>query len=491
MRNIPASRTASQTALPPGTLGEIFRCRGDDGENPSSPHGRSGEGHDRHHVRSSRRTAVIPMLIAAIVWAASGLAAADLPPAISSGGQGGLRKDGKPFRAIGVNYFSCFHRTLLDAADTSYEEGFRVLAEHKIPFARFMATGFWPKDMALYQSDREEYFRRLDAVVASAEKHGIGLIPSLFWYFACVPDLVGEPMDQWGNPQSKVHAWMREYVREVVTRYRDSPAIWAWEMGNEFALQASLPGAANHRARVVPKMGTRETRSERDELTFDMLRVAYAEFGKAVREHDKKRLISTGDGLPRPAAWHMEKEGTWTPDNERQFRQMLRSFNPEPVDVIRRWRKNFAGFLGSSKSRLSRWPLSGSSTTPTIVPTPNSTSRPTTSVPTNSAKSPKPTPACRKAARPVAASRSHPRQAAPARPTARSSPSCRLVDAQTCANRVCCKFTAGQSGLSSLQFVRGCGKNFHFASQLRACSCISVPTARTTKKILRINARTP
>jgi hypothetical protein len=334
MRNIPASRTASQTALPPGTLGEIFRCRGDDGENPSSPHGRSGEGHDRHHVRSSRRTAVIPMLIAAIVWAASGLAAADLPPAISSGGQGGLRKDGKPFRAIGVNYFSCFHRTLLDAADTSYEEGFRVLAEHKIPFARFMATGFWPKDMALYQSDREEYFRRLDAVVASAEKHGIGLIPSLFWYFACVPDLVGEPMDQWGNPQSKVHAWMREYVREVVTRYRDSPAIWAWEMGNEFALQASLPGAANHRARVVPKMGTRETRSERDELTFDMLRVAYAEFGKAVREHDKKRLISTGDGLPRPAAWHMEKEGTWTPDNERQFRQMLRSFNPEPVDVI-------------------------------------------------------------------------------------------------------------------------------------------------------------
>jgi hypothetical protein len=65
-----------------------------------------------------------------------------------------------------------------------------------------------------------------------------------------------------------------------------------------------------------------------------MLRVAYTEFGKAVREHDKKRLIFTGDSLPRPAAWHMEKEGSWTPDNERQFRHMLRSLNPDPIDAI-------------------------------------------------------------------------------------------------------------------------------------------------------------
>ncbi|MGA0094221.1 MAG: hypothetical protein ACO3J2_08020 [Chthoniobacterales bacterium] len=30
----------------------------------------------------------------------------------------------------------------------------------------------------------------------------------------------------------------------------------------------------------------------------------------------------------------MEKEGTWTADNERQFRQMLRSLNPDPIDAI-------------------------------------------------------------------------------------------------------------------------------------------------------------
>ncbi|MEX1048244.1 MAG: cellulase family glycosylhydrolase [Akkermansiaceae bacterium] len=274
------------------------------------------------------------ILLTASVLAASAFVALGQAVVLEADGEGGLRMDGKPFRAIGINYFSCFYRTLLDGNDMSYEQGFEILAREGIPFVRFAATGFWPKDMALYLSDREEYFRRFDAVVASAGKHGIGLIPSLFWFYACVPDLVGEPMDQWGNPESKVHEWMREYVREVVTRYRDSPAIWAWEMGNEFALQASLPNAACHRAPIWPNLETADSRSERDDLTFDMLRVAYAEFGKAVREHDKKRLIFTGDSIPRPAAWHMEKEGTWTADNEQQFLEMLGSLNPDPIDAI-------------------------------------------------------------------------------------------------------------------------------------------------------------
>jgi hypothetical protein len=44
---------------------------------------------------------MIRTLIAAMVLAASGLAAADLPPVLSSDGNGGLRKGGKPFRAMG------------------------------------------------------------------------------------------------------------------------------------------------------------------------------------------------------------------------------------------------------------------------------------------------------------------------------------------------------------------------------------------------------
>ena len=128
---------------------------------------------------------------------------------LSNGPNATVLRSGKPYRGIGINYFDCFLRTLKKGDDTSYDAGFATLAAKGIPFARFCATGFWPSDMKLYQTNRAEYFRRLDGVVKSAEKHGIGLVPSLFWFFACVPDLVGEPMDQWANPQSKTQAWMR------------------------------------------------------------------------------------------------------------------------------------------------------------------------------------------------------------------------------------------------------------------------------------------
>ena len=115
--------------------------------------------------------------------------------------QGQVLLEGKPYRGMGANYFSLFSRILKDPTDRSFDDGLRQLAEAEIPFVRFMACAFWPVQWELYQKDKEAYFKRLDAVVRSAEKHGVGLIPSLFWNMATLPDLVGEPIDQLGNPQ--------------------------------------------------------------------------------------------------------------------------------------------------------------------------------------------------------------------------------------------------------------------------------------------------
>ncbi len=103
-------------------------------------------------------------------------------PGLSVGATGALLKDGNPYRDIGVNYFDCFLRTLSNGCYTSYDTGFATLSAHGIPFVRFCATGFWPKDMQVYLTNRVEYFRRLDGVVQSAQKHGIGMVPSLFWF---------------------------------------------------------------------------------------------------------------------------------------------------------------------------------------------------------------------------------------------------------------------------------------------------------------------
>jgi hypothetical protein len=260
---------------------------------------------------------------------------APLPaPGLSVRGDGTLLKEGIPYRGIGVNYFNAFARTLKDHNDTSYEAGFRTLADSGVPFVRFMCTGFWPADMTLYLENRTKYFELLDGVIRSAEKHGIGLIPSLFWHMPTVPDLVHEPCDQWGNPNSATHKFMRTYTREIVTRYLDSPAVWGWEFGNEYNLAADLPNAKEHLPGIVPQLGTPPSRSNRDILTHEMVRTARREFAKEVRRYDRTRIIATGNSIPRPSAWHQMHEGTWAKDSAEQFAQMLSEDNPDPVDTI-------------------------------------------------------------------------------------------------------------------------------------------------------------
>jgi hypothetical protein len=69
--------------------------------------------------------------------------------------EGTLLKDGKPYRAIGVNYVDAFWRVMENPEDTSYRQGFVDLAAEDIPFARIAAIPFWPKRIREYQTDRE------------------------------------------------------------------------------------------------------------------------------------------------------------------------------------------------------------------------------------------------------------------------------------------------------------------------------------------------
>ena len=280
------------------------------------------------------------VVLAAAVLALSPLGCARVgvaargPLGLTVGAEGRLLMRGRPYRGIGVNYFDCFSRTLADAEDRSYEAGFAALARLGIPFCRFSACPFWPAQYKLYQEDRAEYFARMDRVVRAAERQGVGLIPSLFWYSAAVPDVVREPRDQWGNPESKTHAFMRDYVREMVTRYRGSPAIWGWEFGNEYNLDADLPNAAKHRPKIVPQLGTAASRSARDDLTHKAIATAFAAFAREVRRHDPHRAIFTGNSAPRPSAWHQWKEKSWTQDTPEQLAERLRRDNPDPADTV-------------------------------------------------------------------------------------------------------------------------------------------------------------
>jgi len=288
-------------------------------------------------MRGYRHSIAAAMLLATVTCVA---AAADRPqtqPAslgLTVDDNGVLLKDGRPYRGIGINYFGAFYDTVRPGGKPDYIEGFRILAEQKAPFVRFAASPFWPKHWDLYLTDKAEYFRRFDAVVAEAAKRNVGLIPSIFWHQSSVSDIVGEPRDQWGHPTSKTHEFMRTYTREVVTRYRNSPAIWAWEFGNEFNLAADLPNAAKNRPKIHPKLGTPTTRSARDDIAGTVVAGAHREFAKIVRQLDPHRAILSGASRPRPSAWHNAHRGTWDVDTRDQFTLMLFRDNPDPMDML-------------------------------------------------------------------------------------------------------------------------------------------------------------
>jgi len=248
--------------------------------------------------------------------------------------KGILMKSGIPYRGIGVNYFDLFYRVLKNTNDNSYVKGIEQLSKAKIPFVRFMCGGFWPTENKLYFDDKETYFKLLDKVVETAEKNNVGLIPSLFFFHVCAPDTMKEHLDQLGNPKSKTIAFIKNFTREVVTRYKDSPAIWGWEVGNEYNLHIDLPNASEHRPWVYPELGTPTNRTERDDFKSRHMHVVFDEIAKVVREYDKSRILITGNAVPHRFAYHATTENSWEEDTREQYNEILLRDNPDPFDTI-------------------------------------------------------------------------------------------------------------------------------------------------------------
>ena len=281
---------------------------------------------------AARRT--LPALLCLAVLLAGVGEAHEGTAGLRTAPDGTLLKDGQPFRALGMNYMSAFTRCLEDPQDTSYRAGFATLAAFEIPFVRLNFGGFYPVNWTLYRTDPDRYFTLMDGVVRAAEEAGIGLIPSLFWWTACIPDINGEPRNQWGNPESKTHAFMRDYVRQVVARYANSPAIWAWEFGNEYDLAVDLPNADTHRPWTHVSKGSPAERGPDDDLTSAMLNTAMTAFAAEVRKYDPHRPITTGHSIPRRSAHHQRIALSWTEDSAAEFRENLAHMTPDPTDLV-------------------------------------------------------------------------------------------------------------------------------------------------------------
>ncbi|MBM3212593.1 hypothetical protein FJZ33_10245, partial [Candidatus Poribacteria bacterium] len=149
-------------------------------------------------------------------------------------------------------------------------------------------------------------------------------------------DLVDEYQDQWGNPESKTHEFMRNYVKEVVSRYLNSPAIWGWEFANEMNLECDLPNGMEFLGKVIPHLKVNLEKDQRNLLTNEMAQIAFKAFAQEVRKYDDYRFITTGNSAPRPCAYHIAKklQPIWGHDSRDQAFEAFKWFAPDPTDTV-------------------------------------------------------------------------------------------------------------------------------------------------------------
>jgi len=173
----------------------------------------------------------------------------------------------------------------------------------------------------------------MDLVVRTAEESSVGLIPSMFWRTETYPDLFDEYQDQWANPESKCHKFMADYVKEVVTRYVDSPAIWGWEFANEMNLSCDLPNGMEFLGQNIPHLKVNLEKNDRNLMTYKIASIVWKAFADEVRKYDTYRFITTGNSSPRESAWHNATEKSWTHDNKEQTFEVFQWINPLPMNV--------------------------------------------------------------------------------------------------------------------------------------------------------------
>ena len=276
-------------------------------------------------------------------------------------------------RAFGVNYYDAFSRYMENVTNRSFIAGFDYLAAHDIPVARVHTRGYGPAGWSLYFSDKAEYYRRLDDFIAQAEQKGIGLLLDLIGGVTDPGELVDDavaagylvpgvdfnppsPLNRdiygvatyaeyrtdLGREDSGSIAFIAYYTKELVARYKNSPAVWGWEFANEANNAVDLPNVQSYRPQPNPALGYFLQRdgtnvaawASKDDITREHVRVAKINFARAVRSVDSWRFISSGDSRPRQAAYHNWKYHNWTVDTKAEIAQVLPMDNPAPMNTV-------------------------------------------------------------------------------------------------------------------------------------------------------------
>ena len=258
---------------------------------------------------------------------------------------------GEPFYGFGVNYFGAYARYAeTDTQSTKeFTEGLAGLASYNVPFVRFPLGGYYPSYYEVYDSEPEKLFSYMKTVLDECAANRIGVIASLMWWDPAMAAHLGAKRSDMGRPSSRLVKYAKKYVEDVVSRFADHPAVWGWEIGNEYNLNADL---CDKELKYflwpdgIPGMPSLEDVNGFDYYTSGELRTFYTEIARVIRKYDGYRMITTGNGEMRPYAYSISSDSkamdkkthlwdlSWKADTRGQFDEMNAYLTPDPVDTV-------------------------------------------------------------------------------------------------------------------------------------------------------------
>ena len=154
----------------------------------------------------------------------------------------GFVKNGRPFSGIGVNHWGAFINEVSSLGiPSNYRTDLPTIKNtYGLPFIRVSVGMYsrptWYNNWYLTQST---YLAKLDDFVAKCESVGLGCIVTLAWNLRAFTDMCFDVYGAHSPPKDLAYkhtkAWQlfSQYVTQIVNRYKNSPAVYGWEICNE------------------------------------------------------------------------------------------------------------------------------------------------------------------------------------------------------------------------------------------------------------------
>lgn len=218
-------------------------------------------------------------------------------------------------------------------ADAYYNGGVQI---------SMMLPGYFPNDpsqldnglndLALWQSDPETYWKRIDALVAEITQYGMKITIKDWNSGHMFPSLAGETIrDFITNGNSRSYLLYVKYWTEFVNRYKNNPSILNYSAPGEVNAEANLDIVSRCQTENANNSNKARVCSVRGNFTTDELMAFYYRLVSFYKSLDS-RPVNSGTTFPARWAYHIQQNpewkcnsACWLDDSKEEFTKFLQT----------------------------------------------------------------------------------------------------------------------------------------------------------------------